>query len=204
MNLAANTVAVSSSPDWARFSPTALWEDVIAARRSDNDAAYFAARRAFESCAPEAQDVSVSDHDGLSPVVDCHDHSRAAAAREWIRGWWIPRRFSFDANVVRVGRCEDSHLVEVRVLVRTRAGEAEGTVTLRPDGEGGFEADVDRDGDLDVADEVAAWASGNLVDLLRATNGMNLGAGHADLHRFGLAVRRLEDEAIKAALEVGS
>lgn len=201
MNLAShlrNTVANSSSPDWARASPAALWEDLIAARRSDDDAAYFAARRAFEACASEAQDVSVSDFDGLSPVADCHDHSRAALARSWVATWWTPRQFSFSAGVIRVGRCEDSRLVEVRVLVRTRAGEAEGTVTLRPDGDGGFEAD----GDLDVADEVAAWSSGNLVDLLRVSNGMNLGAGHADLHRFWLGVRRLESVAIKAALEV--
>lgn len=205
MNLAANTVAaVSSSPDWARVSTPALWADMIAARRSDDDAAYFAARRAFWASAPEASDVIVSDFDGLSPVVDCHDHSRASLAREWIRGWWTPRQFSFDAEAIRVERCEDQLRVEVRIFCRTKAGEAEGTVTLREDGEGGFEADVDRDGDLDVADEVAAWASGNLVDLLRVSNGMNMGAGHADLRRFGLAVRRLEDEAIKAALAVVS
>lgn len=180
------------------LSPSALWADIIAARRGDDDAAYFAARRAFDASAPEAVDVVVSDVDGLSPVVGRRD-AGASRVAEWIATWWIRRVFSFDADVVRVERSEsDPRLVEVRVLVRVGAGDAEGTVTLRPDGEGGWAVDVDS-ADLPMSAELQEWASPNLVEILRLSAGMDLGAGTRDEHRFWLAARRLESVAIKAA-----
>ena len=199
MNNPAHTV-FASSPDWTRFSPSALWADIIAARRAGDDAAFFAARRAFDACATEAVDVIVSDVDGLSPVVGRRD-AGAARVAEWIATWWIRRAFSFDAEVVRVERSEaDPRIVEVRVVVRTRAGgEAEGTVTLRPDGEGGWAVDVDTSADLPMSAELQEWASPNLVELLRLSAGMDLGAGHRDEHRFWLAARRLETVALQAA-----